>query len=65
MTSAIVFLIKQYQKFIRPALPCSCRFHPSCSEYASQSLQRLGLFRGIFKAAGRILRCSPLSPGGF
>ena len=54
-----------YRTF-RPVLgPGTCRFHPSCSEYAFQALDKHGIFRGTRLAAGRLSRCRPLSPGGY
>ena len=42
-----------------------CRYEPSCSEYAAQSIQKYGLVRGVALGVRRILRCNPLSPGGY
>ena len=42
----------------------ACKYHPSCSEYASLAYREFGLFRGTAKAAWRLLRCNPWSPGG-
>ncbi len=42
----------------------TCKYHPSCSEYAELALEKYGPARGLVKAAGRIVRCNPLSPGG-
>jgi len=42
----------------------TCKFHPSCSEYASQALRKHGLVKGSTKAAWRLLRCNPWSDGG-
>ncbi|MDA8131815.1 MAG: membrane protein insertion efficiency factor YidD [Elusimicrobia bacterium] len=54
-----------YRTF-RPALgPGTCRFHPSCSEYAFQAVDKHGILRGGKLAAGRLSRCRPLSPGGY
>jgi len=64
-------LIAVYQHTLSPALPvllgpgCGCRFTPSCSHYAAEALREHGLFAGIFLAARRLLKCSPLHPGGF
>ncbi len=41
-----------------------CQYHPSCSEYAKQSIQKRGLIRGAFKSFWRILKCNPWSKGG-
>jgi len=58
-------LIRFYQQAIGRALPHCCRFYPSCSEYSLTAIQRFGLFKGIIKSAGRILRCNPFSAGGY
>ncbi len=62
---AVTFLIEMYQKLVAPALPGSCRFHPTCSEYAKQAILRKGLLRGSWMAVLRVLRCNPLFPGGY
>jgi putative membrane protein insertion efficiency factor len=49
---------------LRPLLLGSCKFHPSCSEYAIQALQTQGLWRGGLLAIRRLLRCHPFAPGG-
>jgi putative membrane protein insertion efficiency factor len=54
-----------YQIFIRPLLPAVCRFAPSCSEYARESLEIHGLVRGSWLAARRVARCHPFHPGGY
>jgi uncharacterized protein len=53
-----------YQWLLRPLLPPSCRFYPSCSEYARQSLIRYGPFKGVIKTILRLLKCHPFHPGG-
>ncbi|MDP4115299.1 MAG: membrane protein insertion efficiency factor YidD [Bacteroidota bacterium] len=60
-----IFPIKLYQKFISPILPPSCRFYPTCSEYAVQAISKYGVFVGTAKAFWRILRCNPFNKGGF
>ena len=50
-----------YQRYLRRVLPVSCRFVPSCSEYARQAIQKYGIFWGTLKAIRRLLRCHPLS----
>ncbi|MDA8097800.1 MAG: membrane protein insertion efficiency factor YidD [Clostridia bacterium] len=50
---------------ISPYLPSSCRFYPTCSEYAIQAIRKYGLIRGCFMASRRICRCHPFSPGGY
>ena len=64
LTVASLLLIRGYQVAISPLLPRSCRFYPSCSEYAAQAIERHGLARGSALAAKRLLRCHPLHPGG-
>lgn len=61
---ALIGLIRLYQLTIAKALPQRCRFHPSCSEYAIQSLREHGLVRGSAVAAWRVVRCGPWSRGG-
>lgn len=58
-------LIKGYQVGLSPLFPSSCRFYPTCSEYAVQAIGKYGLWRGGVKAGRRILRCHPFSPGGY
>lgn len=62
---AILLVIRFYQRAISPAFPPSCRFIPSCSEYAYQAVQKYGVFRGIWLGLTRLLRCHPLHPGGY
>jgi putative membrane protein insertion efficiency factor len=62
---AVVKLLRFYQRWISPAFGARCRYYPSCSEYAIQAVQQLGILRGLVLAAWRLLRCNPLSRGGF
>ncbi|HLE18370.1 MAG TPA: membrane protein insertion efficiency factor YidD [Syntrophales bacterium] len=57
-------LIKVYKYVVSPILPSSCRFYPSCSEYAIDALKKYGLLRGSWLTLKRIARCHPLSAGG-
>jgi uncharacterized protein len=54
-----------YQRVISPALPARCKYHPTCSAYAVQAIQRYGILRGSVLAAWRLLRCNPFSHGGY
>ena len=63
-TSVLVLLVRVYQRAISPLFPSSCRYVPTCSEYAAQALTRHGIVRGLWLSAGRILRCNPWSDGG-
>jgi len=56
--------IVAYQRYVSPALPRSCRYHPTCSAYAVQAVGELGILRGVVLAAWRLLRCNPFSHGG-
>jgi len=65
MTWLAIQLIGLYKRWISPALPVSCRFVPSCSEYAMEAIDRHGVFRGAMLALGRLLRCNPLGGSGY
>lgn len=54
-----------YQKAISPFFPPSCRFTPTCSEYAKQAIEKYGFFRGTAKTFFRLLRCHPWGGSGF
>ncbi|MBR2453115.1 MAG: membrane protein insertion efficiency factor YidD [Clostridia bacterium] len=56
--------ISFYRHVISPLKPPSCRFYPTCSEYAILAIQKYGPFKGSLKAVWRILRCNPFSKGG-
>jgi len=58
-------LIRGYQTVLSPLLPPSCRFHPSCSQYALEALTRHGALKGSWLAARRLARCHPFHPGGY
>ena len=57
--------VRAYRRFISPALPPRCKYHPSCSEYAVQAISTYGILRGLVLAAWRLLRCNPWSHGGY
>ena len=54
-----------YQKYVSPLFPPSCRFEPTCSEYAIQAINKYGILKGMRKAIIRILKCNPFHPGGY
>jgi putative membrane protein insertion efficiency factor len=58
-------LIRLYQWTVSPLLGPSCRFHPSCSQYALEAVLRFGVLRGSALAVKRLARCHPWHPGGF
>jgi putative membrane protein insertion efficiency factor len=57
--------IRFYQRFVSPGLPRRCKYEPTCSAYAAQSLREFGILRGLVLAGWRLLRCNPWSHGGF
>ncbi len=57
--------LRVYQRLLSPLFGSRCRYYPSCSEYAVQSISRFGILRGLVLGAWRLLRCNPFSPGGF
>lgn len=63
-------LITVYQRTLSPVLPavfgpaCGCRFFPTCSHYAAEAVTTHGAMRGAWLAAVRLLKCTPLHPGG-
>jgi putative membrane protein insertion efficiency factor len=57
--------IVAYQRLLAPALPRRCRYEPTCSHYAVQAIREYGILKGLVLAGWRLLRCNPLSPGGF
>jgi putative membrane protein insertion efficiency factor len=64
VTRLALAAIAFYKRRISPLLPRSCRFAPTCSEYAWLAISTHGLLRGTGLAAWRLLRCHPLHPGG-
>jgi uncharacterized protein len=59
-----VLPIRLYQLLVSPLFPGTCKYHPSCSQYAIDAIHKHGLARGSVKAAWRLLRCNPWSRGG-
>lgn len=57
--------IVAYQRLISPAIPRRCKYEPTCSTYAAQSIAEYGILRGLVLGAWRLLRCNPFSHGGF
>lgn len=62
---ALLSAVRAYQLLISPLLPRSCRFQPTCSQYALIALRRYGPLVGSWKSLRRILRCHPWNPGGW
>ncbi len=62
---AVSLPIVAYQRLISPAIPRRCKYEPTCSAYAAQSIAEYGILRGLVLGAWRLLRCNPFSHGGF
>ena len=58
-------LIVGYQRIISPLFGPTCRFHPTCSAYALQAIEKYGLFKGGCRAMVRLFKCHPYHPGGY
>ena len=65
MRQLLIVLINLYKRFLSPLFPPVCRFYPSCSTYAVQSLERYGLLKGLWLTVKRLVRCHPCHPGGY
>ena len=65
MKRVLIAIVRGYKKYISPLLPPSCRFTPTCSEYAMEALQKHGAWKGSLLAIWRILRCNPFCKGGY
>ena len=65
MKLLLLWVLRAYQYTLRPLLGANCRFHPSCSDYAREAIERYGAARGSWLAARRIVRCHPYHAGGY
>ena len=65
MTRVLIVFVVAYRYALSPMLGRSCRFHPSCSAYAQEALERHGALRGVWLAVKRVGRCHPWHPGGY
>ena len=65
MKTLCILLIRFYQLFISPLFPPTCRFYPTCSQYAIEAILKKGVLRGVFLAIKRIAKCHPFHPGGY
>lgn len=65
MKRILVFLLRVYQYALSPMLGRSCRFHPTCSQYGIEAVQKYGALRGGGLTLRRVCRCHPWNPGGF
>ncbi len=65
MKRVLLGSIRSYRRWLSPALRRRCRYEPSCSAYALAAIDRFGVIRGLVLGGWRLLRCNPLSHGGF
>jgi len=65
MKRAVLGVLHGYKRLLSPWLPPACRFVPSCSEYAMSAVEKHGAIKGLCLAVWRLLRCHPLSRGGY
>ncbi len=65
MKHLLLLLIRGYRLIISPLFTPSCRFQPTCSQYALQAIERFGALKGSGLALRRLLRCHPFHPGGY
>ena len=68
MKKIFILIIKIYKKTISPILSymgVHCKYHPTCSEYTMQAIEKYGAIKGLFLGIKRILKCNPFSKGGY
>ena len=61
----LILLVKIYQSIISPLFPPTCRYTPTCSEYAIQSLKKHGLIKGVYLSIKRVVNCHPWGGSGY
>ena len=65
MKQTLILIVRAYQALLAPLLGGACKFHPSCSQYAVEAIERHGARRGAWLALKRLLRCHPFGAGGY
>ena len=65
MKTLALWTLRTYKQWVSPLFPPTCRYVPTCSEYAQEAVERFGVLRGGLKAAWRLLRCHPFVKGGY
>jgi len=63
-SSLLLAALRAYKRYLSPTQPASCRFVPSCADYAAEAIARHGAFCGVILSTWRVLRCNPFSRGG-
>ena len=65
LISVALGLLRTYKLVVSPLLPSACRFHPTCSEYMKDAIEKHGVLKGIGMGLRRLSRCHPFHQGGF
>ena len=65
MKKFLIGLIRAYQRYISPLKKPTCRFYPTCSQYAIEAISKKGALHGTYLAIRRICKCHPFHPGGY
>ena len=65
MQNLMAGLLRFYKRWISPCLPSACRFHPTCSEYMLEAVEKYGALRGVWYGIRRLAKCHPFHEGGF
>lgn len=65
MRRVLTYMIRFYQKHISPSLPRTCKYYPTCSQYAVEAIKKHGPIKGLGLSVWRLLRCNPFSRGGY
>jgi putative membrane protein insertion efficiency factor len=65
MKELALITLRFYKRWVSPLLPSACRYHPTCSEYMMDAVEKHGVVRGVWMGVCRIGRCHPFHEGGF
>lgn len=65
MKKLVIIILKIYKKYISGFFPPSCKYHPTCSMYAIEAIEKYGIFKGGLITIWRVLRCNPFLKGGY
>jgi putative membrane protein insertion efficiency factor len=65
LSALLIGMVRLYRLLLRPLLPPSCRYYPSCSEYFILAIRKHGPVRGSWRGVCRVCRCNPWYPGGY
>ena len=65
MQQVVIAALRWYKRWVSPLLPSACRFHPTCSSYMIEAIEKHGVFKGVLMGLRRLVRCHPFHEGGF